>query len=167
MKTMNRKVKFLLIAWIALLVGFFLLKGFWHKGSRVLPQTESVSEATKTDLGPSGETAKSLAQWLVRQGNDNYLSDRIQQALKNWEMAAYLDPQNRLAEIKLKKGQKVLEEKIENEYRQGLYAYKYLHFEQAIEHWQRVLRLILDPQNPRYQEAKTGIQRAEEQLKSS
>lgn len=133
--------------------------------SRPAQRSKDRPLASATVPKRENESARRLAQWLIRRGNEDVLSGRHSTAIRRWELALFLDNKNQLAQVKLEKGRELLEKKVETEYTQGLYAFKFLHFDQAIEHWQRVLQLIIDPKHPRYQEAANGILQAKEKLK--
>ncbi len=132
-----------------------------------IPAIPETAPVISLDAKESNEAAGSLSTWLVRKGNEVYLSGRLLNAIRHWELALFVDPKNKTAELKFGSGGAELERRVEDEYIKGLYAFKFLHFEQAIGHWEQVLRLVVDPGHPKYKEAQNGIAQAVEQLKRS
>lgn len=107
-----------------------------------------------------GKAAAELAEWLTHRGNEEFLSGRLQKSIWLWELGTTLDGTNELVQTKYHNGLKELKKRIATEYNRGLYSFKFLHYEMAIEHWERVKRLSADPEAPLYQDAEQGILRA-------
>lgn len=128
-------------------------------------ESPQASLASQDDRDGQNSAAAQLSEWLTRKGNEDLLSDRLQQAVWRWELALALTPDARRPLIKLQKARKQLARLIDYEYEQGRYSFKYMHYDKAIAHWERVMCLVKDKSHPRYKDAMGGIEKVREQLR--
>lgn len=122
-------------------------------------QTTAAAPAT-----PPPAAATDEAQGRLQAGQLYYEAGRLPDAAQEWRRALELDPGLEIARIRLARVEQEIMQVAEEDFRIGLQSFNYLNYELAIQHWQRVLNLVQDPNAPLHQKTVEYLAQARAKL---
>lgn len=134
-------------------------------------QTDTLAQIEKLDqASPEQDTAadyralKRLVKLLHTNAFNHLRSGHIKDAIRLWEIAAYLDPSDPIIQIRLKASKKTLTNLIEENTAIAIKDYESLRFERAIEFYKRAANYAVDFNEDVYNKIQRQISRIERQM---
>lgn len=105
-----------------------------------------------------------LAELMHSHAYNYFRSNRIRKAIKTWEIASYLNPDNRVVYYRIKEAREILRRLVDESIALGWMDYESMRFKRSIRNWNRAARLVKSIDQKKYNDIQVLIQMAEGEI---